>query len=254
MKSRVFDLICIDGYSATPKYLQLANSIVSAIEVGKIKKDDVLPSINELTYEYDISKETVEKGYKHLKKIGVLESVHGKGYYIKSIEVKQKLKVFLLFNKLSAHKKIIYDAFVQALGDQATIDFHIYNNDYAVFKRLVLSNSEENSYYVVVPHFLEGEEYAHAVLNYIPKHKLLLLDKKLTGVKGAYAAVYENFETDIYNALQKANDRLSKSAQDRSIGESWCYDQWDKAGKHTQFESISQRKSLYRQNHPGSAQ
>lgn len=210
MKSRVFDLIAIDGYSATPKYLQLAHSIVSAIEVGKIKKDDVLPSINELTYEYDISKETVEKGYKYLKKMGVLESVHGKGYFIKSIEVKQKLRVFLLFNKLSAHKKIIYDAFVQKLGEQASIDFHIYNNDYALFKRLVLNSAEEYAYYVVVPHFLEGEEYAHAVLNSIPKDKLLLLDKKLSGVKGEYAAVYENFEKDIYTALQNAKERLSK--------------------------------------------
>ena len=116
MKSRVFDLIAIDEYSVTPKYLQLANSIVSAIEVGKMKKDDVLPSINELTSEYDISKATVEKGYKYLRSIGVLEAVPGKGYYIKSIEVRQKLNIFLLFNKLSAHKKIIYDAFVAAMG------------------------------------------------------------------------------------------------------------------------------------------
>jgi DNA-binding transcriptional regulator YhcF (GntR family) len=210
MKSRVFDLIAIDEYSSTPKYLQLANSIVSAIEVGKMKKDDVLPSINELTCEYDISKATVEKGYKYLRSIGVLEAVPGKGYYIKSIEVRQKLKIFLLFNKLSVHKKIIYDAFVAAMGEEATIDFHIYNNDYALFKKLVLNNTEEYAYYVVVPHFLEGGEYAHAVLNSIPKDKLLLLDKKLTGVKGEYAAVYENFEKDIYRALQQANERLSR--------------------------------------------
>lgn len=210
MRSRVFDLIAIDGYSATPKYMQLANSIVGAIEVGKIKKDDVLPSINELTYEYDISKETVEKGYRYLKKMGVLESVPGKGYFIKSVSVKQSHKIFLLFNKLSTHKKIIYDAFVAAFGDEATIDFYIYNNDYRLFKKLVLNSSEDYSSYVIVPHFLEGEEYAHAVINSIPKDKLLLLDKKLAGVKGEYAAVYENFEKDIYTALQQANERLSR--------------------------------------------
>ena len=140
----------------------------------------------------------------------MLEAVPGKGYFIKSVEIKQRLKIFLLFNKLSAHKKIIYDAFVAALGDQATIDFHIYNNDYALFKKLVLNNTEEYSHYVVVPHFLEGSEYAHAVLNSIPKDKLLLLDKKVSGVRGEYAAVYENFERDIYTALLKANERLSR--------------------------------------------
>jgi DNA-binding transcriptional regulator YhcF (GntR family) len=210
MKSRVFDLIDIDGYSATPKYLQLANSIVSAIEVGKMKKHDVLPSINELTYEYDISKATVEKGYKYLRSIGVLEAIPGKGYFIKSIEVKQKLKIFLLFNKLSAHKKIIYDALIEALGDEATVDFHIYNNDYALFKKLILNNTEEYSYYVIIPHFLDGGEYAHAVINSLPKEKLILLDKKIAGITGQFSAVYEHFEKDIYGALVQAKEQLHK--------------------------------------------
>ncbi len=210
MKSRAFELIEIDNYSPTPKYLQLANSIVSAIAIGKMKKHDVMPSINELTYEYDISKQTVERGYNYLRSKGVLEAVPGKGYFIKSVEVKQKLKIFLLFNKLSAHKKIIYDALAQTLGEEATIDLHIYNNDYSLFKRLLLNNLEDYSYYVVIPHFIEGRDCAHAVLNAVPKEKLLLLDKKVDGVKGEYAAVYENFESDIYEALQQANERLRR--------------------------------------------
>lgn len=38
----------------------------------------------------------------------------------------------------------------------------------------------------------------------------MLLDKLLPGVEGAYAAVYENFEKDIYSALSQALQRLSK--------------------------------------------
>lgn len=37
-------------------------------------------------------------------------------------------------NKLSALKKIIYDAFVETLGEKAAIGFYIYNNDYGLFK------------------------------------------------------------------------------------------------------------------------
>ena len=62
----------IDYESATPKYLQLANSIIKAISEGKIVKDETLPSINQLSYEFEISRDTAEKGYKHLKKIGVV--------------------------------------------------------------------------------------------------------------------------------------------------------------------------------------
>src|SRR5204863_4774360 len=133
----VFQHLFIDYYSATPKYLQLANSIVKAITDGKIKKDETLPSINELSFEFEISRDTAEKGYKHLKKIGVLGSVPGKGYFVKNAELNQQFKIFLLFNKLSPHKKIIYDAFVASLGDMAAVDFYIYNNDFPLFKKLI---------------------------------------------------------------------------------------------------------------------
>ena len=36
------------------------------------------------------------------------------------------------------------------------------------------------------------------------------MDKLLPGVVGEYAAVYENFEKDIYNALEQAKNQLSK--------------------------------------------
>src|SRR5688500_7924241 len=142
-KDTIFRYIVIDYYSATPKYLQLANSVIKAISEEKIGKDDLLPSINELSFEFEISRDTAEKGYKHLKQIGILGSVPGKGYFIKSTEINQPLKIFLLFNKLSAHKKIIYDAFSNTLGCMASIDFYIYDNDFAFFKKLIQNNKND---------------------------------------------------------------------------------------------------------------
>ena len=125
-KKTIFQYLTIDYFSATPKYIQLANSIIKAISEGKLEKEDVLPSINELSFEFEISRDTAEKSYKHLKEIGVLGSVPGKGYFVKTIDIKHELKIFLLFNKLSPHKKVVYDSFVAALGDSASIDFYIY--------------------------------------------------------------------------------------------------------------------------------
>jgi DNA-binding transcriptional regulator YhcF (GntR family) len=206
----IFDWIRVDEFSATPKYLQLTNSILKAIETGKIKKNDLMPSINELSFELEISRDTAEKGYKYLKKMGVLGSVPGKGYFIQNAEFSQTLKIFLLFNKLSAHKKIIYDAFIAALGDYAVVDFYIYNNDFRLFKRLLSERKEDYSHYVIIPHFLEGEEHAPEIINAIPSDKLIILDKVIPGIRGEYAAVYENFEDDIYSALEKAREPLSK--------------------------------------------
>ncbi|WP_428327383.1 GntR family transcriptional regulator [Mucilaginibacter sp.] len=204
-----FDLVQIDEYSASPKYLQLTNAILNAIGSGKITKDYLLPSINELSYQLDISRDTAEKGYKHLKKIGVISSVPGKGYYISNVLFRQKLKVFLLFNKLSAHKKIVFDAFVAALGEDVAIDLYIYNNDFNLFKKLLLNKKSDYTHYVIIPHFLDGGENAHEIINTIPKDKLILLDKKIPGIDGNYSAAYENFEKDIFGALEEARDQLS---------------------------------------------
>src|SRR5690606_23307003 len=125
-------------------------------------------------------------------------------------EIKKKIKIFLLFNKLSAHKKIIYDSFVSSLGEDATIDFYIYNNDYSLFKKLIKNKNNDYSHYVIIPHFVEGGENAHEIINTIPKEKLILLDKKLAKVDGIYGTIYEDFEKDIYSALEEVKSRLAK--------------------------------------------
>jgi DNA-binding transcriptional regulator YhcF (GntR family) len=202
--------IKIDNFSATPKYLQLSNSILNGIEHGLIKTGQLFPSINELSFELDVSRDTAEKSYRHLKKIGVLDSVPGKGYFIKDQPRTSVLKICLLFNKLSTHKKMIYDAFSEGLGVNAAIDFYIYNNDFSLFKSLLESKKDNYSHYVIIPHFTEGGGNAHDIINAIPKDKLVLLDKKPDNIEGEYAAVYENFSKDIFGALQKAQECLKK--------------------------------------------
>jgi len=141
--------------------------------------------------------------------MGLLGSVPGKGYFISGV-AEQRYKILLMFNKLSAHKKIIYDAFASKLKDLATIDLYVYNNDYNLFKNLISKKINGYSHYVIIPHFNEGGENVYEVINQIPKEKLLLLDKSLPGLNGEYAAVYENFEKDIFSALEQAKKHLLK--------------------------------------------
>ncbi|MDE1190997.1 MAG: GntR family transcriptional regulator [Arachidicoccus sp.] len=206
----LFSHLQIDPYAATPKYSQLANAILSGIEEGELRYNDLLPSINELSAELDISRDTVERCYKYLKQQKIIDSVPGKGYYIKSKENKKRLKIFLLFNKLSTHKKIIYDSFIETLGSEAIVDFYIYNNDYKLFEKIITERKEGYTHYVIIPHFIEGSNYAHNLINTLPKEKLLLLDKKLSFIVGNYASVYQRFEDDIYEALEQALERLGK--------------------------------------------
>ncbi len=206
----LYKLIVIDEYSASPKYLQVVNSIVKAVEDGKLNIGYMLPSINDLSYELDISRDTCIRIYKELKKMKIIASYPGKGYFISETPVQKRINIFLTFNKLSTHKKLIYDLFVAKLGPRAAIDFYIYNNDFLLFKELLHNTKKEYAYFVIIPHFLEGGENVHEVINNIPKEKLILMDKLLPGVTGEYGAVYENFEKDIRNALVEALPQLSK--------------------------------------------
>ncbi len=206
----VYRFVSIDEHSITPKYIQIANSITKAVKEQKIAPGYLMPSINDMCYELDVSRDTVDRAYKYLKKKEIVTAVHGKGYFISSVAPKHLIDIFLLFNKLSTHKKIIYDAFVSALGDNAAIDFYIYNNDFQLFKKLIQRAKKDYSHFVIIPHFIDGGENASEIINEIPKEKLILLDKLLPSVQGIFGAVYEDFEKDIYEALVKALSLLQK--------------------------------------------
>lgn len=92
----------------------------------------------------------------------------------------------------------------------ALIDFYIYNNDFTLFKRLIQNNKNEYTHYVIIPHAQDAAEDVQDILGQVPVDKLLLLDKLTPGIKGNYAAVYENFEKDIYEALEQLRKPLSK--------------------------------------------
>ncbi len=208
---KFIDSLVIDELSSTPKYQQLTNAVISAIKQGILKKGETMPSINELSFSHDISRITVEKGYSKLRELGILEAFAGKGYFVKHTDVFQEIRVFLMFNKLSSHKKIIYDSFVRTLGEKAYIDFYIYNNNSKLFCKLLQDKLNENyTHFVIIPHFIEGEKTAYQLINSIPKSKLVLLDKLIPELSGNYVAVYENFAKDIYHALFQALEALQK--------------------------------------------
>src|ERR1700680_3463814 len=96
--TNIYTLFTIDEYSITTKYLQLTNSTMKGIETGKIDKDELLPFINDLSYEPEISRDTGERAYKHLKKMGIKSSIPGKGYFIARTDINKRIKIFLLFN------------------------------------------------------------------------------------------------------------------------------------------------------------
>lgn len=201
-------IIRINEISVTPKYQQIFNSVLEAIKKQYLETDDVLPSINDLSFALEVSRNTIEHAYRDLKKFGVIDSIPGKGYFICNTRFEQPEKILLLFNKLSSHKKIIYDAFAAKLGHSVDIDFFIYNNDYTTFRKILNGKLEHYSKLVIIAHFIDGDENAYKILNELPKEKLILMDKLVEDISGEICAVYEDFEKDIYSALERLSERL----------------------------------------------
>lgn len=196
--------------STVPKYLQVVNTVIADIENGILQHGQRIPSINETSEMYYLSRDTVEKAYKELRERGIIISVRGKGNYICQKFSADKIRVLLLFNKLSAYKKTIYYSLLKAFGEDAIVDLHIHHYDGKICENLIQENLGKYHYYVVMPHFYENTETIMQTLQRIPEHKLVLLDKNLPVYRGKCAAVYQDFERDIHSALHTGIDLLYK--------------------------------------------
>jgi DNA-binding transcriptional regulator YhcF (GntR family) len=208
----------IDQNSSVPKYIQIVKSIKGLINLGLLKFGEKIPSINNLSEEYYLSRDTVEKAYNILRKQGIIESVRGKGYYISNHSDLRKYRILLLFNKLSSYKKEIYNAFVLRLEDRAEISFHVYHCEYSLFKKLLEQNKKEYDYYVVMPHFKkECEKLGKNLILTLPQHKLILLDSFIEGMDDIFGTVFQDFRKDIYEALKFLKPRLTKYMKIRMV-------------------------------------
>ncbi|MEM8763335.1 MAG: GntR family transcriptional regulator [Bacteroidota bacterium] len=209
--------IYIDNNSRIPKYKQVMDSILKSINTGNLQLGEKIPSINELSEEYLLSRDTVEKAYGLLKKRRIIESVRGKGYYIAKTDLAIKSNVLFLINKLSTYKMRIFNAFVNKLGVNANVDLDIYHCEPLVFSKILEKKKNQYDHYVIMPHF-KNESMQHmgctddilkAILS-IPNGKLIVLDRNLKSLSREAGRIYQDFTEDIYNALTKGFEKIEK--------------------------------------------
>ena len=198
----------INDKDKMPKYKQIVNGIVNEIERGHYKNGDQLMSITELSIEYLLSRDTVEKAYRELKKLGIIESVHGKGYFVKSTN-ENKMRVLLVMNKMSSYKKIIYYALLNGLGESGIVDLQIHNYSSESLDDILVRNLGKYNYYVIMPHFFENKDIYLPILEKIPRNELILLDKYIPEFKDV-PTIYQDFEQDIFSAFEKNISEIKK--------------------------------------------
>lgn len=199
-------LIALDPNSSLPKYRQIVLAIETAIAENRLQRNEKLPSINKVSLEFSISRDTVLLAYDELKKRGIIYAILGKGYYVKSVEFRFEQRIFLLFDELNSFKEEIFSSFMEAMNNKAQVDifFHHFNMD--MFSKLINESNGNYSKYIIMPTNLVG---ATASIKTLPKQDVFILDQTNVALK-EYPSVHQNFVKDLYAALSKGKSLLSK--------------------------------------------
>lgn len=211
------EYINIHTDSRIPKYKQVMDSIINSIHKGDLGMGEKIPSINEVSEEYLLSRDTVEKAYGLLKEQNIIVSVKGKGYYIAKTDLSIKVNVLFLINKLSTYKMRIFNSFVNSLGTNARVDLDIYHCEPLVFSNILKKKKSIYDYYIIMPHF-KNENLQHMgctddilkAIHAIPNGKLIIMDRNLKSLSKEAGRIYQDFTEDIFNALTTGFEKLKK--------------------------------------------
>lgn len=177
----------------TTKVKQLADLLSQEIAMDAYKADNALPSINQLSLSYKVSRDTVFKAFVDLKERGIIDSTPGKGYYV----VNKQQDVLLLLDEYSPFKDTLYNGFIKRLSTRYKVDlwFHQYNEQ--LFNTILRQSFGRYSKYVVMNF---DNENLSPLLSKIDAAKLLLLDFGNFDKKD-YSYICQDFGEFFYQAL-----------------------------------------------------
>lgn len=86
-------LLQINFKSGKPVYLQVVDQIKAAAAAGGLRTGEPLPSIRPLAEELRLNRNTIAKAYTELESQGVIETIPGKGCFLKGNESPLKKEV-----------------------------------------------------------------------------------------------------------------------------------------------------------------
>ncbi|WP_336617405.1 GntR family transcriptional regulator [Bacteroides acidifaciens] len=187
------------------KVTQLADNLSQAISRKEFLEGDSLPSINQLSAQYGVSRDTVFKAFLDLRERGLIDSTPGKGYYVTS----QVTNVLLLLDQYTPFKEALYNSFVKHLPINYKVDllFHQYNE--RLFNTIIRESIGKYNKYIVMN--FDNEKFSTA-LNKINPARLLLLDfGKFEKEKNFY--ICQDFDESFYQALLALKERMHRYRQ-----------------------------------------
>lgn len=186
----------------TTKVKQLADTLGQAISMNEYKTGDPLPSINQLSNKYAVSRDTVFKAFLDLRERGLIDSTPGKGYYVTN----RLTNVLLLLDEYTPFKDSLYNSFIKRLSINYKVDLLFHQYSERLFNTIIRESVGRYNKYIVMN--FHNEKFSRS-LSRIDTSKLLLLDFGKFEKEG-YSYLCQDFDQSFYNALAQLKEPLQK--------------------------------------------
>lgn len=213
--------------NSVPKYKSIFNAFRESIESNALKPGDSVPSINEFSKCYNLSRDTVFKAYKLLKQEGFIKSTPNKGYYIAD----GKIKVLLLISTFKAYKEVLYHSFMQNLPSNVIVDLKFHHYSVKNFKSML--DLEHGEYYKYIVMGFDDPEVKDAISK-INEDRLLLIDWDLR-LKKTKNYLLQDFGKGFYNCLEEGLHLFKKYEEIQFVYPEYTNHPWESVTYFKQF-------------------
>ncbi len=122
-------LFLISFKSGTPIYLQIVDQVKAAAASGALQPGEPLPSIRPLAEELRVNRNTIAKAYSELESQGVIETLAGRGCYLKENQsaLRKKVRRELLIVEIDRaivqahHLQVPRDEFLEMIHERLDV-------------------------------------------------------------------------------------------------------------------------------------
>ncbi|WP_167615039.1 GntR family transcriptional regulator [Maribellus sediminis] len=194
--------LIIDDNSSVLKFQQLVEVIIDAISQNQLKEGEMLPSVNQIMNDTQLSRDTVFKAYAELKRRGVVESVPNRGYFV----TRKITKVFLFLDTFKAYKEVLYHSFINQLPKDISVDLHFHHYNIDIFEKIIDESLGKYSKYIIMNF---DNRKVSKIISKIPEDQLLIIDWSIRAPEKS-SVIFQDFGQAVYTCLNDNFDTLKK--------------------------------------------
>ena len=122
-------ILQINFKSGMPIYLQIVDQIKAVAASGALRPGEALPSIRPLAEELRVNRNTVAKAYSELESLGVIETLPGRGCFLKENQsvLRKKVRRELLIEEVDQaivqahHLQVPRDEFLELIQERLDV-------------------------------------------------------------------------------------------------------------------------------------